>query len=210
MLLTKSFWYAWMGVVAHNRMVVKGRSEAAMKGSEAVGRNPVEEQLDRVHWHILRGDSLRGTIASRAGTLLSTNALVVAGIALAVGLGNHRPSVIAIAATVATFACVFSSVTSAVLATVSLFHWDRQFPDQAGSAGTIYSFVEHGSDAETFEDFRQERATESPEQILDEALRELWQISQLHRDRYRWLRRGQRWLFVALLCLLITVALAVS
>ncbi|HEX3964942.1 MAG TPA: hypothetical protein VHZ03_51250 [Trebonia sp.] len=187
-----------------------GRSEATMKSSDAVGRNPVEVQLGRVHWHILRGDSLRGTIASRAGTLLSTNALVVAGIALAVGLGNHRPSVIVIVATAATFACVFGSVTSAVLATVSLFHWDRQFPDQAGSAGTVYSFVEHGSGAETFEDFKHRRATESPEQVLDEALRELWQISQLHRDRYRWLRRGQRWLFVALLCLLITVGIAVS
>ena len=69
-----------------------------MKSSDAVGRNPVEVQLGRVHWHILRGDSLRGTIASQAGTLLSTNALVVAGIALAVGLGNHRPSVIVIGA----------------------------------------------------------------------------------------------------------------
>ena len=147
-----------------------------MKSSEAVGRNPVEEQLSRVHWHILRGDSLRGTIASRAGTLLSTNALVVAGIALAVGWGNHRPGVIVIVATVVTFACVFGSVTSAVLATVSLFHWDRQFPDQAGSTGTIYGFVEHGSGAETFEDFKQQRATESGEQILDGALRELWQI----------------------------------
>jgi hypothetical protein len=176
----------------------------------AGGRNPVEEQLSRVHWHILRGDSLRGTIASRAGTLLSTNALVVAGIALAVGWGSLQPGAIVVVATVATFVCVFCSVTSAILATVSLFHWDRQFPDQAGSAGTIYSFVEHDSGAGTFEEFKQQRATESAEQILDEALRELWQISQLHRDRYRWLRRGQRWLFAALFCLLITVGLAVG
>ena len=68
------------------------RGEAAMTNSETAGRNPVEEQLSRVHWHILRGDSLRSSVASRAGTLLSTNALVVAGIALAVGSGNHRPS----------------------------------------------------------------------------------------------------------------------
>jgi hypothetical protein len=141
---------------------------------------------------------------------LSTNALVVAGIALAVGLGNHRPGVIVIVATVVTFACVFSSVTSAVLAMVSIFHWDGQFPDQSGSAGTIYSFVEHGSGAGAFEEFKQQRAIEFAEQILDEALRELWQISQLHRDRYQWLRRGQRWLFAALVCLLITVGLAVS
>jgi hypothetical protein len=199
-----------MDTVVYDRMVMTGRSEAAMTSSETASRNPAGEQLGRVHWHILRGDGLRSTIAARAGTLLSTNALVVTGIALAVGLRNHRPGVIVIVATVVTFVCVFGSVTSAVLATVSIFHWDRQFPDQAGSAGTIYSFVEHGSGAQTFEDFKQQRATESAEQILDDALRELWQISQLHRDRYRWLRRGQRWLFVALFCLLITVGLAVS
>jgi hypothetical protein len=181
-----------------------------MTSSETIGRNPVEEQLSRVHWHILRGDALRGTVASRAATLLSTNALVVAGIALSVGLGNHRPGVIVIVATAATFVCVFGSVASAVLAMVSTFHWNRQFPDQADSAGTIYSFVEHGSGARTFEDFKQQRATESAEQILDEALRELWRISQLHRDRYRWLRRGQRWLFAALFFLLITVGLAIG
>jgi len=198
-----------MGTVAYDQMIMTRRSEAAMTSSETVGRNPVEDQLSRVHWHILRGDSLRGSVASRAGTLLSTNALVVAGIALAVGSGNHRPGVIVIVATVATFVCVFGSVTSAVLAMTSTFHWKRQFPDQADSAGTIYSFVEH-SGARTFEDFKQQRATESTEQILDEALRELWRISQLHRDRYRWLRRGQRWLFVALFCLLITVGFAVG
>src|SRR5262249_8826015 len=99
--------------------------------------------------------------------------------------------------------------TSAVLAMISSFGWGRQFPDQADSAGTIYSFVD-GSGARTFEDFKQQRATESAEQILDDALRELWRISQLHRDRYRWLRRGQRWLFVALFFLLITVGLAIG
>lgn len=180
-----------------------------MTSSETIGRNPVEEQLSRVHWHLLRCDSLRSSVASRAGTLLSTDALVIAGIALAVGRGNHRPGVIVIVATVATFACVFVSVTSSVLAMVSAFVWSRQFPDQADSSGTIYSFVD-GSGAVTFEDFKQQRATESAEQILDEALRELWRISQLHRDRYRWLRRGQRWLFVALFFLLITVGLAIS
>ena len=198
-----------MGTVASDRMVMMERGEAAMTNSETVGRNPVEEQLSRVHWHILRGDSLRSTVAARAGTLLSTNALVVAGIALAVGSGNHRPSVIVIVATLVTFVCVFGSVTSAVLAMVSTFRWSRQFPDEAASSGTIYSFVD-SSGARTFEDFKQQRATESAEKILDDALRELWRISQLHRDRYRWLRRGHRWLFVALMWLLITVGLAVS
>jgi hypothetical protein len=178
--------------------------------SGTAGRNPFEEQLSRVHWHILRGDSLRGSVASRAGTLLSTNALVVAGVAIAVGWGNHRPGVIVIVTTVVTFIGVFGSVASAILAMVSTFRWTHQFPDQADTAGTVYSFVEHGSGARTFEDFKEQRASESAEQILDDALRELWRISQLHRDRYGWLRRGQRWLFVALFFLLITVGIAVS
>lgn len=199
--------------MAYDQTIMTQRSEAAMTSSETVGRNPVEDQLSRVHWHILRGDSLRNSVASRAGTLLSTNALVVAGIAVAVGSGDHRPGVIVIVATVATFVCVFGSTTSAVLAMTSpfhwKFHWKRQLPDQADPPRTIYSFVEH-SGAKTFEDFKQRRATESTEQILDEALLELWRISQLHRDRYRWLRRGQQWLLIALFCLVITVGFAVG
>lgn len=181
-----------------------------MRSSPAVGRNPVEEQLSRVPWHILREDSLRASVAARAGTLLSTNALVVAGIALALGLGSRRPSAVVIAGTIATFACVFGSVTSAALATVSVFQWDRQYPGQAGSPGTVYSPIEHGNGAATFEEFMRQRAAEFPERVLNEALRELWNCTQLHRNRYQWLRRALRWLLAALLCLLITVGLAVS
>lgn len=177
---------------------------------ETASHNPVDEQLSRVHWHILRGDSLRATVAARAGTLLNTNALVVAGIALAVGSPSRRPGVVVIVATVLTFVAIFGSVACAVLATVAILHWDRQYPDQASPVGSIYSFVEHDSGASDFEEFKRQRATESAEKILDDALRELWQISQLHRDRYRWLRRGQRWLLAALVCLLVTVGLAVT
>lgn len=181
-----------------------------MTSPGATRRNSVEEQLSRVHWHILREDSLRASVAARAGTLLSTNALVVAGIALAIGLRDRPAGAVVITGTVATFACVFGSVTSAVLATVSLFPWDRRYRGQANSRGTVYCPIEHGSGAATFEDFMQQRATESPERVLNEALRELWQCTQLHFDRYQWLRRGLRWLLAALLCLLITVGLAVS
>jgi hypothetical protein len=190
-------------------MAVTGEGEAVMTPRTA-SWDSVEEQLSRVHWHILREDSLRASVAARAGTLLSTNALVVAGIALAVGLSGRRAGALVITGTVATFACVFGSVTSAVLATVSLFPWDRRYPDQANMRGTVYCPIEHGSGAATFEDFMQQRATESPERVLNEALRELWQCTQLHCDRYRWLRGGLRWLLAALFCLLITVGLTVS
>lgn len=94
--------------------------------------------------------------------------------------------------------------------TVSLFHWDRRYPGQADASGTIYCPIEHGSGAATFEEFMRQRATESPERVLNEALRELWRCSQLPRDRYRRLRCGLRRLLAALLCLLATVGLAIS
>lgn len=180
-----------------------------MTGLGAVVQNSADEQLSRAHWHILRCDSLRASAASRAGTLLSTNALVVAGIALAAGWGGRRPGAVVIAATVVTFACVFCWAASAVRATVSFVPWHRQFPGQGDAAGTVYCPAEY-SGAGTFEDFRRQWAAGSAEQILDDALRELRQITRLHQDRYRWLRRGQRWLLAALACLLITVGLAVS
>ena len=180
-----------------------------MMSSDTTRGSSIEEQLNRVHWHILRTDNLRSSSAAKAGTLLSTNALVVAGVALALGWNNHRPGVIVITGTVVTFACVGISVTNAALATMTFFPWRPQLPDHAVWRGTIYSFVSHGSGAETFEDFKRQRATESPEQILDEALRELWENSHLHRYRYRRLRSALRWLLAALACLLITVVLSI-
>jgi hypothetical protein len=93
--------------------------------------------------------------------MLSTNALVVAGVALTLGRTTHRPGAIVIAATIVTFVCVGFSVTNAALATMTIFRWRPQLPDQAVWRGTIYSFVSHGSGAETFEDFKRQRATES-------------------------------------------------
>lgn len=169
----------------------------------------IEEQLNRVHWHILRADGLRGSIAARAGTLLSTNALVVAGVALALGWTGHRPGAIVIVGTVVTFACVGISVTNAALATMTVFRWRPQLPDHAVWRGTIYSFVSHGSGAETFDDFKRQRATESSEQILEEALRELWENSHLHRHRYKRLRSALRWLLAGLACLFITIVISI-
>lgn len=223
-----------MGMWVYDRMVMTGESEAAMRrwprlhpgtwsarpghrgpdlGATAradTTRGPsIEEQLNRVHWHILRTDSLRGSVSARAGTMLSTNALVVAGVALVLGWTSHRSGVIVITGTVVTFACVSFSVTNAALATMTLFRPRPQLPGQAVFRGTIYSFVSHGNGAETFEDFKRHRATESPEQILDEALLELWENGHLHRRRYGRLRSALWWLLAALVCLFITIVISV-
>jgi hypothetical protein len=195
--------------MAYGGMTMFGRSKAAISRVDTAHSSSVEDQLNRVHWHILRADSLRGSVAARAGTLLSTNALVIAGVALALGWTSHRPGATVISSTVLTFTCVSFSVTNAALATMTVFRWRPQIPDEGVWRGSIYSFVSHGSGADTFEEFKRQRATESPKQVLDEALRELWENAQLHRRRYRRLRNALRWLLAGLACLFITVVLSI-
>jgi hypothetical protein len=173
----------------------------------APGNNSVDDQLQRVHWHILRGDSLRGAVASRAGTVLSTNALVVAGIALAFGLKNHKPGVVVTILAIAALGCVAASVMHATLATMTIRSWRRQFPQHQEHGGSPYSFVEIDSGAQTLEQFTQRIANQPTEQVLEDAVAELWQCAVLHRYRYLKLRVALRWLLAAL-CLLVAAITA--
>jgi len=51
-------------------------------------KTKVDDELDLVHWRMLLGDGLRASLVNRAGSVLSTNALIVAGVAFAFGLRN--------------------------------------------------------------------------------------------------------------------------
>jgi hypothetical protein len=171
-------------------------------------QNSLDEQLSRMHWHIIRSDNLRGGVASRAGTLLSTNALVVAGITLAFGWANRRPGTIVVTGVLVTFVCVGFSITNAALANVTLYYRRSQSSDRLVRPASVYSFVDY-SGSETFEDFERLIANQTHEEILREALRELWQCRHLHRYRYARLRHALRWLLTAIAALLITVGLSV-
>ena len=170
-------------------------------------RRSLDEQLERTHWHILRSDSLRASVASRAGTLLSTNALVIAGIALALGLKSHKPETVVTILAIAALGCVAVSVMNASVATVTVRRWPRQFPkhkEHTGHIGPPYSFAELSS-ASTFEDFKQRMASQSAEQVLEDALAELWRCGMLHGYRYMKLRIALRWLLTALCLFLVAV-----
>lgn len=79
-------------------------------------RPKVDQQLDLVNWCISGGDGLRTGLTSRAGTLLSTDARIVAGVAL-----RSASRARAGCSVLATLACVGASVVNAslVLMTVS-------------------------------------------------------------------------------------------
>ena len=94
------------------------------------------------------------------------------------------------------------------LATVTVRSWSRQFPRHQEHGGSAYSFIEINSGAETFEDFKLRMANQSAEQLLDDALAEIWQCGVLHRYRYMKLRVALRWLLAALALLLVTVAVS--
>lgn len=140
--------------------------------------------------------------------MLSTNALVVAGITLAFGWANRRPGVIVVTGVLVTFVCIGFSITNAALANVTVYHRRRQSPDQIVRPAPVYSLVDY-SGSETFEDFERLIASQTPEETLQEALCELWRCRHLHRYRYARLRHALRLLLAALATLLITVALSV-
>lgn len=161
----------------------------------------LSDQLDRVKWHILRTDSLRATVSARAGAVLSTNTLVIAGIALAFGLKDHRPGILILILAVAALGCVSVSVVNASLALVTIRRWPRQFPQHKEDPGPPYSLAELDTSVFVFEDFRQRMLDQPTEQILEEALLELWRCGLLHSYRYARLRVALRWLLAAI-CLL--------
>jgi hypothetical protein len=166
----------------------------------------VEEQLKTVHWHLLRSDHLRSGVASRAGALLSTNALVVAGIALAFSLRNQKPDAVVIVAAMVALACVVVSAGSAALALVSVRNWPRQFDDHTTPPAFLYCYAEIGTISRTFEAFKDRVTTASPDELLEFALAELWRCARLHEYRYRKIRVAMFWLVAALLSFLAAAA----
>ena len=130
----------------------------------------VKQQLDLVHWHMLRGDGLRAGLASRASSLLSTDALIVAGVTLALGIGNRRQGYSALVPSLVTLLCVAFSVINASMVLTTVRRWHQQFKDLDVPSPFLYSYTGmHGN----FAEFKTRMLSESSEQIQEHALVEL-------------------------------------
>jgi hypothetical protein len=119
---------------------------------------PVDEQLERVHWHIVRSDHLRAGAASRATAVLSTNALVTAGIALAFSLGDQKSNSAFQVMALAVLGCVVSSVSHTTFALVTIRDWRPQFAGQ-GTSAPFFCCLAECLGTETLEDFRRKVTT---------------------------------------------------
>ncbi|ROO85459.1 hypothetical protein EDD29_3003 [Actinocorallia herbida] len=168
----------------------------------------VDEGLARVHWHLLRGDQMRAGVAARGGTVLSTDALVVAGVAVVLSLSGGKPDIVLVLLALTVLGCVAISASNAVLALVTVRSWERHFGEPDTPTAPLYCFAEYGRAGESFEDFRR-MATEAPSaDVLDQAVAELWRCGRLHGYRYRRLRVAMLWLLAALVFLLVAAACA--
>jgi len=165
--------------------------------------------LETVHWHILREDQHRAGVASRAGAVLSTNALVIAGTALSFAArGSQRPNLATFGSAGATLLVVAASVVFASLALIAPRVWIPRWNAIEGNAfSQVYSYGYYGLTWGTFEEFRDSVANLSTEQQLRGAIIELWKASYIHQIRYRKLRAATRCLPVAIGFLLVTIAL---
>lgn len=168
----------------------------------------VDEHLERIHWHLIRGDHLRAGVASRAGAVLSTNTITIAGLALIFSLRSQKPTITVIVIAMAALSCVVLSVSNAVLALMTIRGGWHQFGSRGmGSAflsgsAFLYCYAEIAETSATFEDFKRKVTTISPEELLEFALVDLWRCACLHGYRYQKLRIAMRWLLAALVMFL--------
>lgn len=172
--------------------------------------------MDLVHWHILREDQHRAGVAARTSSVLSTNALLIAGTALTFSVrGPARPHPASVLSALGILIFVASSVVFASMALVSprtlirLRNWAPSWQGFHTDASMVYSYAYYGHRWASFDEFYTAVTQLSPEQQLRGALLELWITAAVDQYRYRKLRAAIRCLIVAIGLLLVTVALTV-
>jgi hypothetical protein len=101
------------GMPPTHQASVKIEGKGSHGSSTGDAQMKVQSKLDLVHWHMIRGDGLRASLVNRAGSVLSTNGLIVAGVALAVGFRNQHPNLAALTAALGALVCIAVSVLNA-------------------------------------------------------------------------------------------------
>ncbi|WP_431970480.1 hypothetical protein [Nocardia sp. bgisy134] len=142
--------------------------------------------------------------------MLSTNALVVAGTALAFSSRGSKPlSPWVFALAVGTLVLVAGSVIYATQALVLLRRrpLGKVFAPRS-AASELYNYPYIGRTWSSFEDFHASVMSQSPEQQLKGALDELWRTSHLYLYRYLKFRKATWLLLASIGLLLATVLLA--
>jgi hypothetical protein len=166
--------------------------------------NQIGQQLELAHWHLLRSDQLRASVAARAGSLMSANTLVVGGIAIILTL-RGKPGLLAMIGSLLALLCVAVSTVAASMALITLRRWHVHFTERSWRKSFIYNSV-NPQGVNTVDDFKERFHRESDRDRLDDALNELWRCGILHGYRYRRLRLASQALLAGIIFLLLGVA----
>lgn len=164
---------------------------------------------------MIRYDSLRATVATRASFILSADAVLIAGVALLVPQGIQRN----IAGGRASLGLIgLGSIITLVLAGLSIRSafeaqfgnrpWRRIFGDEAPS-GFIYQHTDTLRETPSYGEFASLFATQTPQQELESAVSSLWVGLNSHARRYRFMRKSASRLYLAMSTFVLSVACAI-
>ena len=137
------------------------------------------EIVEVLRWHILRADSQRGGFWTRAATVLSADALVIAGAAVLVSVASKAAWWSLITAALP-LAAAMVSVYEASNVIGGVQDWGRTFPEKGSPAPMFYSLPETVKILGTYGQFRSAIADRSIESEAEDAASELWRISVRH------------------------------
>lgn len=162
------------------------------------------ETVEVIRWHILRADGQRSGMWTRAATVLSADALVIAGAAVLVSVASKAAWWSLVTAALP-LAAAMISVYEASNVIGGVQDWGRTFTEENSPAPMFYSLPDTVKALRTYDQFRSNITGRSIESEVDDAASELWRISVLHRMRLRQLRRSIRWLQISLPLLILSV-----
>lgn len=173
-----------------------------------------ETQIEALRWHILRYDSLRVSVATRASFLLSANAVLIAGVALLVPQGIQR----SVAGGRLSLGLLGGwSVVTLILSGISIHNSMGAQLHRRSSRETLESepplaFLYHHSDAlqqaSTYREFAGKFASQGQQEELKCALAALWIGLNAYSRRYRCMRRSAVNLYLAMTSFAISVTIA--
>lgn len=172
---------------------------------------PSSDLLKTLQWHINRTDVQRSASWSRAGSVLSANALVVAG-ATVLARSSSQTNVAIVGATLLPFVAALLPTYEASTVIAGPRSFGRRLTNLGTPPSILYSMIDTPSMGENLETFKALIRSRSASDEIDGAICELWRLGLLHEARSRHLHRATRWFILAipLLALSIIVEFAVS
>ena len=160
-------------------------------------------QLDMIKWHIVRSDSQRVGLWTRAAAVLGADTLVLAGATVLLTLSPTTPSRLGKLAALLTMALVLVSAVRAAQVIGTVRDWSRTIEPHSPSP-VLYNLPETVKFAGSYPAFRELVAAQSMSEQVESATSELWRLSCLHRRRIHALRSAGHWLLIAVIALMLS------